>query len=124
MGPLLQVRTRCNIPSELDNITADPIKGMITSFLLFQSEDHLILEDHFKAELTEIEQKLAQLSLFNQIFLNIFFKLGTGPVSSSYSDSLAIRWRRPSEKEAGCRTWSYTVKWRELGGIWKLKELD
>ena len=73
MGPLLQVRTRCNIPSELDNITADPIKGMITSFLLFQSEDHLILEDHFKAELTEIEQKLAQLSLFNQIFLNIFF---------------------------------------------------
>lgn len=75
LGPLLQVRTRCNLPSELLGITADPIKGEV-------------------------------------------------PSSSQYSDSLAIRWQKPSEKQAGCRTWSYTVKWRELGGLFKLKELD
>ena len=35
LGPLLQVRTRCNIPSELDNITADPIKGDLTFCSLY-----------------------------------------------------------------------------------------
>ena len=49
---------------------------------------------------------------------------GKGIPGSEYSDNLAVRWAKPSERHAGCRHWSYTVRWRELGGIWKLKELE
>ena len=51
----------------------------------------------------------------------------TGQLTSTTSDSafannLIVRWRKPSDKEAGCRKYSYSLRWREMGGIWKTKE--
>ena len=39
-----------------------------------------------------------------------------------YADNLIVRWMKPTEKAAGCRKYSYSLRWREVGGIWKTKE--
>ena len=49
-------------------------------------------------------------------------QLASDSSESVYADNLIVRWQRPSVKEAGCRRWSYSLRWREVGGIWKTKE--
>ena len=48
-------------------------------------------------------------------------QLTSDTADSVYADNLIVRWQRPSIKQAGCRRWQYSLKWREVGGLWKVK---
>lgn len=49
-------------------------------------------------------------------------QVASDTAESNYADNLIVRWAAPSPRHAGCRTWGYVLRWRQVGGLWRTKE--
>ncbi|CAG5080131.1 Oidioi.mRNA.OKI2018_I69.PAR.g9482.t1.cds [Oikopleura dioica] len=71
----------------------------------------------------EIRTKCAKPMPLTQITVSPYKgQVVSETAQGNYADNLLVRWAKPTPRHAGCRTWGYVLKWRQVGGFWKTQE--